>query len=99
MGLQSSLIEGINLEMTKTTTQRIENCPLAFECHKKWSELAKIQAYNHVRYCGECQKPVFKVTNEDQYKQHAEKGHCVALAFDELIDIPIGETLSPILYK
>lgn len=57
----------------------IENCPLSFQCHKRWFDLEPIETEKDMRYCGECQKPVFRVRSAFELKSHSKSGHCVAL--------------------
>lgn len=58
----------------------IGNCPLAFECDRRWDQLAAIAGERSVRYCQRCETAVHLCRTDQDYRQHRLKGHCVALA-------------------
>lgn len=71
--------------MVSEETFCVENCPLVFQCSKRWHELKKIDSEPEIRFCSDCQKPVYKVDNNSDYEKHAAAGHCVALYFNEMM--------------
>jgi hypothetical protein len=54
-------------------------CSFRFLCDKTWAELAEIQGNPGVRYCGDCEKPVFLCTSHEDLVEHAANERCVAL--------------------
>jgi hypothetical protein len=61
----------------------IRNCPLAFECTRRWQQLATIADQPSVRYCQDCERSVHLCRTDGEYRQHRLKGHCVALALED----------------
>lgn len=60
-------------------TSLVRNCPLAFECDRRWDDLAEVQGHEAVRYCGRCEATVHLCRSQTDFRQHQLKGHCVAL--------------------
>jgi uncharacterized protein (TIGR02996 family) len=58
----------------------IENCEprFAFRCPKRWESL-RLTGDNNVRFCEECQKPVFHCDTVAQAQELAWDGECVAI--------------------
>ncbi len=56
------------------------NCPNAFDnlCPMRWEELSWTLRPG-VRFCKVCQKKVFKVSTPEQFIEHGNAGHCVAI--------------------
>ncbi len=75
-----------------------ENCPLSFQCYKRWFELEPIETEEDMRFCGECQKPVFRVRSEAEFKSHSILGHCVALD-SGIEEIRIGNPENSLYYE
>ena len=60
----------------------IRNCPLAFECPRRWRQLAPIADQPSVRYCADCDTSVHLCRTDAEYRQHRLEGHCVALELE-----------------
>lgn len=60
---------------------RLEACRMAFrfECPKKWESLTPTSA-DPIRYCESCDQHVHYCSSLNEARQHAERGHCVALS-------------------
>lgn len=54
------------------------SCEFTFKCPKVWSRLQPTSVEG-VRHCQECQREVHLALTEDDFKRHAEGGHCVAV--------------------
>jgi hypothetical protein len=61
----------------------IRNCPLAFECTRRWRQLAAVEGEPSVRYCQACETTVHLCRTDAAYRQHRLKGHCVALELED----------------
>jgi|ERR1051326_1258452 hypothetical protein len=60
------------------TELTIRNCDLfAFQCPKRWSELAQTNS-SDVRHCSVCERDVYLCTTDEQTIQHAKAGDCIA---------------------
>jgi len=53
-------------------------CEFEVRCHKLW-KLLDPTPIDDVRYCPECERDVHSVRTQEEYRQHAEQGHCVAV--------------------
>lgn len=60
------------IETCGGTRLRIE-----FRCPRQWSQLVPTDDAT-VRYCTECQEPVYLCANDDELVVHAQANHCVA---------------------
>ena len=79
--------------MVSGKTFSVENCPLAFQCNKRWSDLKKIVTEKDIRFCSDCQKPVYRIDQYTDYESHAAAGHCVALDFESTM--LLGDIVGP----
>ena len=73
-------------------------CEFKLLCDKKWRNLSEITDRSDVRYCGDCQKPVFFCATYAELVEHVANSQCVAIAKenDELLmgrADPIGPVL------
>lgn len=59
-----------------------------YRCPRQWSQLIPTDDAT-VRYCTECQEPVYLCTTDDELVAHAQANHCVARESSE----PFGEML------
>jgi hypothetical protein len=59
----------------------IDNCQpqFRFKCPKLWYDLRRTNRRD-VRHCDQCGQHVFLCRTEDELKQHASRGNCVAFA-------------------
>ena len=73
----------------------IKNC-FEFVCPENWNNFEKTDDKN-VRFCGSCQKQVFKANDKETLKELSKKNTCVAYFSGEK-DTPflMGETVPPI---
>lgn len=55
----------------------VHNC-FKFNCPKKWSSLDTTDDPS-VRNCSTCHKPVFLVRTPEEFINHAQQSHCVAI--------------------
>lgn len=69
---------------------RMDNCGLAFLCHKRWDDLAKTE-FDFGRHCGACSKTVFVCRTRAELAVASALGRCVALAKDNEVIGWIGE--------
>lgn len=49
----------------------------SFVCSKRWSQLERLPEAN-VRYCGQCQRAVHKVTTPQEFDAAQAAHHCIA---------------------
>jgi hypothetical protein len=54
-------------------------CEFRFLCDKNWDLLHRVEGKSDVRFCGDCQKPVFYCDSYDDLQHHIAEAHCVAL--------------------
>ena len=73
----------------------IKNC-FEFVCPLKWDNLEKTDNKN-VRFCGSCEKQVFKATDLDSFSKLANENKCVAYIENEGVPTIMGETIPPTL--
>ena len=73
----------------------IKNC-FEFVCPENWNNFEKTDDEN-VRFCGSCEKQVFKATDEETLEELSKGKKCVAYFSGEK-DAPLimGETVTPI---
>ena len=73
----------------------IKNC-FEFICPEKWDNLEKSDNES-VRFCGSCEKQVFKAINKKSFDRLAKENKCVAYFSDES-NTPnfMGETVYPL---
>ena len=76
----------------------IKNC-FEFVCPENWNNFEKTDDKN-VRFCGSCEKQVFKATDKETLKELSKKNMCVAY-FSGEEDTPfiMGETVPPMYYS
>ena len=57
----------------------IENCDYTFEykCPLEWSNLKKTKD-SKVRFCGECDKNVYRCKSDEDIDKHIKLNHCIA---------------------
>ena len=58
----------------------IDNCEYTFEykCPLEWKNLKKTKD-SKVRFCGECDKNVYRCTTNEDIDKHIELNHCIAV--------------------
>ena len=66
----------------------IKNC-FEFVCPLKWDNLEKTDN-NDIRFCGSCEKQVFKATNKNDLSRLAKENKCNVLI---PIDVSVGKNL------
>ena len=69
----------------------IKNC-FEFVCPLKWNNLEKTDDKN-VRFCGSCEKQVFKATDLDSFQELSDQNKCVAYIKDKSTPIIMGEPI------
>ena len=69
----------------------IKNC-FVFVCPLKWENLEKTDEIN-IRYCGSCEKQVYKAENMFSFYELSEQNKCVAYREDENTPGIMGETI------
>jgi hypothetical protein len=55
----------------------IRNCTLQFKCPLNWEELTPTP-HTNMRECSQCQRNVFLVETEAEFKIHQDRGDCIA---------------------
>lgn len=66
---------------------KIRNCTFAFKCTKKWDELDTHYSNNpnplpsDIRFCNECNKPVYFVDTDKKLAEAVKADRCVAVQF------------------
>ena len=53
-------------------------CEFAFKCPKTWGQLTPTEAEG-IRHCSECDRDVHLALTEEDFRRHADGGHCVAV--------------------
>jgi len=53
------------------------SCEFTFQCPRRWEHFALTDRID-VRHCAQCDRDVHLVISEQEYRRHAEAGHCVA---------------------
>lgn len=74
----------------------IKNC-FEFVCPLKWDNLEKTDN-NDIRFCGSCEKQVFKASDLDSFNRLANENKCVAYIQNEGVPTIMGETIPPTLF-
>ena len=71
----------------------IENCDYTFEykCPLEWKNLKKTKD-SKVRFCGECDKNVYRCTTDEDIDKHIELNHCIAVNEPNM---PMGLMMPP----
>ena len=69
----------------------IKNC-FEFVCPLKWDNLEKTDE-NNIRYCGSCEKQVYKAKNMFSFYELSEQNKCVAYKEDDNTPGIMGETI------
>ena len=72
----------------------IKNC-FEFVCPLKWDNLEKTDN-NDIRFCGSCEKQVFKASDLDSFSRLANENKCVAYIGNEGVPTIMGETIPPV---
>jgi len=71
---------------------RIDNCPLSYRCPKTRDELEPTEQDNQ-RHCSACSKPVFWVSNQQEYEAAVNAKRCIA--FGTLTFTTLGLPVMP----
>ena len=53
------------------------SCDFSFKCPKTWERLSPTDITS-IRHCPECERDVHLALTEEDFRRHAEGGHCVA---------------------
>ena len=56
----------------------IRNCTFGFKCTKSWDKMVQTQSRD-VKFCDNCQKEVYLVTDEIELMEAIELNRCVAI--------------------
>ena len=73
----------------------IKNC-FEFVCPENWDSFEKTDN-DRVRFCGSCQRQVFKAENKETLKQLSKEEKCVAyFSGEKNTPFIMGETIYPI---
>lgn len=54
------------------------SCEFVFQCPRTWDRFTPTEQEN-IRHCSECDRDVHLVLTEEEFRRHAEGGHCVAV--------------------
>ena len=73
----------------------IKNC-FEFVCPLKWDNLQKTDN-NDIRFCGSCDKQVFKASSLKSFSKLANENKCVAYTENDGVPTIMGETIPPTL--
>ena len=73
----------------------IKNC-FEFVCPLKWDNLEKTDN-NNIRFCGSCDKQVFKASDLESFSKLADENKCVAYIESKGVPTIMGETV-PLTY-
>ena len=73
----------------------IKNC-FEFVCPLKWNNLEKTDN-NDIRFCGSCEKQVYKAKTMYDFFEMSEQNKCVAYKKDDNTPGIMGETIPPTL--
>ena len=55
----------------------IIKCHFSFQCPRTWGQLTPTNTES-IRHCSECERDVHIALTEEDFRHHAEEGHCVA---------------------
>ena len=68
----------------------IDNCEYTFEykCPLEWKNLKKTKD-SKVRFCGECDKNVYRCKTDQEIDKHIGLNHCIAVN-DTTVNMPMG---------
>lgn len=58
-------------------------------CDKKWDGLIPTNNID-IKFCGDCNRNVFKVFNKEDYRKHKQLNHCVAIKYYQTEKIGMG---------
>ncbi len=81
--------------MSEKKKFEIKNC-FEFICPLKWDNLAKTDDKN-VRFCGSCEKQVFKAKDLESFGKLSNENKCVAYVENDGVPSIMGETIPPSL--
>jgi hypothetical protein len=78
-------------ELYSLDATEIAGCPLKFtvRCPRKWLEMRPTDQPD-IRHCDVCTQSVYLVKDEDEGREHARQGHCIALIRKDCIDIGLA---------
>ena len=86
-----------NSETNQTAPKiKIRNCVFGFRCAQNWHEMNKTSKVG-VRYCRECAKEVYAVTDEYELFEAISLNRCVAIKQPSRADKPADRSLGMIL--
>lgn len=68
-------------------TLSIRNCPFAFRCDRKWTGL-KRTANPDVRFCGDCEREVYRCHTDAQLVESVALNRCVAIRVEDYVGGP-----------
>jgi len=69
----------------------IKNC-FQFVCPLEWDNLKATDDKN-IRFCGSCEKQVYKATDLDSFQELSDQNKCVAYKKDKSTPIIMGEPI------
>ncbi len=58
--------------------EAIIECHLSFKCPRTWGQLQRTEAEG-TRHCPKCNRDVHLALTEEDFRRHADGGHCVAV--------------------
>lgn len=56
----------------------LRNCPFAFRCTKQWLELKQTDS-DKLRFCDDCQQPVYLCETDEELTEAIIQNRCVAI--------------------
>lgn len=65
----------------------IRNCPFAFRCDRQWTGL-KRTAHPDVRFCGDCQREVYRCHTDQDLVEAVALNRCVAIRVEDYLGGP-----------
>ena len=54
------------------------SCEFSFKCPRSWDRLAATER-DDIRYCSACERDVHLALTQEDFRRHAEEGHCLAV--------------------
>ena len=76
----------------KKRVYKVKDC-FKSQCPQSWSLLENTNSTS-IKFCGECQKSVYKATNRKKLLEYANEGKCVAY-FHYEEPMYLGEVIPP----
>ena len=76
------------LNQTAETKIKIRNCVFGFRCTQNWDAM-KETSRDGIRFCKECSKDVYWISNKDKLLEAITLNHCIAIESAKDEDLPL----------